>query len=80
MKYFISMHDIDLSDNYAAGFCAEEKKEGYVRLYNKNSFKTTYYKIVGRSKTHFGYIVSVKKKDIDPYWDSAFIPINKNIN
>ena len=77
MKYFISKIDIERSDKRARNsFLSKPERVGYVRLFNKNANRTTYYKIIKLCQSRYGFIVE-RKSPIDPYWKECLIKILK---
>lgn len=50
------------------------EKEGYIRLYNKNAFRTSYYKIIEPCKDIFAWIVE-PETEVDPYWINLVKPV-----
>ena len=68
MKYFISQNLINRSDDLVKTTdLALPKKRGFIRLYQDNGWRTSYFKIIKRADNRFGWIVERKTK-FDPYW------------
>lgn len=74
----ISQETIDYSDFMAQNsFLAKPKRKGHIRLYNKNAWKTTYYKIVEQCANKRAFIVE-RKSRVDPYWKHLVFPSDNN--
>lgn len=73
-KYFIAQDTIDHSDELVrSSFLAKPERKGFIRLYNKNAWRTTYHRIVEQSYNRRGWIVEVGK--VPAYWKNHFLPI-----
>ena len=77
MKYFISYEDFRYSERRAqTSFLVKPNRKRYLRLYNLNSWRTTYYRIIEKHPARYGWIVE-RKSPVDPYWKKCLIPLSK---
>ena len=75
MKYIVYQDTVERSNDMANNsFLAKPIRKGYLRLYNKNAWRTPYYKIVEQCKNKRAWIVE-RKTPIDPYWKNSINPI-----
>lgn len=76
MKYFIAQGDIDWSDNrfFNKGGTGikPKRKNGYIGLFNRNTKRFIWFKILEKSIERFGYIVYRNKK-VNSYWNNLEI-------
>ncbi len=80
MKYFIGLCDIEWSKNRywqkgKAMFEGDHKeKKGYVGLFDRNSQRFVWFKIIRKCQARLEYVVE-RKKQIPTYWKNT---INKH--
>jgi hypothetical protein len=73
-RYFIAQSVVELSDDKATNsFLAKPKRKGYIRLYELNSWTTTYFRIVQQADDRFGWIVE-RAKPVPSYWRKVVLP------
>lgn len=63
MIYEINQEDIDISNEIADNsYISKPLRSGYIRMYNKNSFKTYYFRIIKKAENKRAWIVERKTK------------------